>query len=672
MRNIVITILFSLLSLSVGFGQRTIGGAPTGGRGAANSASNQGATSSANKIKQEVKSWILTDMESLKDSIVVDTLPQNFQIHNKADLLSPVNVQLGNLGASWTTAMISEMPIYTKFLFTKNLRHNFSEADEWRYYNTRTPYTNLRYGNGGPKRRSEELVNVMFTQNVNPNLNIGFNYGLISSIGRYEAQKVDNRNIRIFTSYTGTKYSLFFNYFYNKSDHLENGGIVDEDNIWNPEVYNIDKKENIRVNFYSANNKINQNRLHLTQFLNLGNVTIHKNDSVSEKAPVATAVHNMDLSRYRRIHKIGDLHKYYVENPDSFYYKNIYADTTATRDSVYYISFANTFQVKFNEEANPLLRFGVRGFISNEIEKFKYPGILFQIGDLTTPPAYRMVDTLLVTSHVGGQIFKNVGDLFKWNAGLKLYFQGYKAGDTEVTGEISSQFGILKDTASIFANGGAYLVTPDYFTQRYFSNHFKWDNNFDQVQTYRIEGGLAIPTRRLLLSAETRLINKYVFWNEDALPEQTNDLIEVLQVKLKKHFSVIGFNSVNTVLYQATSNESVLPVPTWFVHSSNYYQNVLFQVLFFQLGFDLRYTTAWFTPAYMPATGQFYNQSVRKVGDYPMVDLFLNMHLKKARIYVKVDHINEGYPYDKNYFHTIHYPMNPRTIRFGVSWNFYD
>lgn len=667
MKNIVITILFSLFSL-ISFGQRTVGNTPNTGK----SATNKENKSSANTVKRDVKNWILIDMESLKDSVAVDTLSQNFQIYNKVNLLSPANVQLGNIGASWTTAMISEMPIYNKFLFTKNLTHNYSEVKDWRYYNTKTPYTNLTYGNAGPKRRSEEIVGVLFTQNINPDLNIGFDYRLISSIGRYEAQKVDNRNFRAFTSYTGEKYSLFFNYFYNSSNHLENGGIVDEDHIWNPEANNIDKEENIRVNFYSASNKINQNRLHLTQFLNVGNVTIHENDSVSKKVPVATAIHNMDLSRYRRIHKIDNLQKYYTDNSASFYYKNIYADTTATRDSVYYISFANTFQAKFNEEANPLLKFGVRGFITNEIEKFKQPGIPFKIGTYSTPPTYRMVDTLLVTTLVGGQIFKNVGDLFKWNAGLKLYFQGYRAGDTELTGGISSQFRIFKDTAAVFANGGAYLVSPDYFTQNYFSNHFKWNNNFDQVQTYRIEGGIAIPTRRLSLSAETRLINRYVFWNNEALPEQSNDLVEVLQVKLKKHFSAIGFNSVNTVLYQMTSDHRVLPVPALFVHSSNYYQNILFEVLFFQLGFDLRYTTAWYTPAYMPATGQFYNQQERKVGDYPMVDLFLNMHLKRARIYVKVDHINEGYPTNRNYFNTIYYPMNPRTVRFGVSWNFYD
>jgi hypothetical protein len=47
------------------------------------------------------------------------------------------------------------------------------------------------------------------------------------------------------------------------------------------------------------------------------------------------------------------------------------------------------------------------------------------------------------------------------------------------------------------------------------------------------------------------------------------------------------------------------------------------------------------------------------------------MQLKRARMFIKMDHINQGM-LNNNYFHTINYPVNPRGLRFGVSWNFYD
>lgn len=624
-------------------------------------------------IEHKVKTWVLIDMGSLADTIPVDTLSKGFQLHNPVDKISPANVQLGNLGAPWQSAMVSGMPIHTQFLFSRNLSNNFSEPETWRYYNTTTPYTNLSYTSAGPKRRSEEAVKVMFTQNVNKNWNVGFKYDLISSIGKYEAQKVENRNFRFFSSYSGEKYAINANYLYNKSDQLDNGGIEDDDHIWNPELHNIDKKENIRVNLRAASTRIDENRLYINQKLNIGNVSVSRNDSVSEKLPVGTAIHTLDLNRYRRLHNVNNLNKYYGEAPEDFFYPNIYADSTATRDSVYYTSFRNSFQLKFNEEANSLLRFGLRAYIANDIETFKYPASPLVYGDFNTPPQYRQNDTLLVTTHIGGQIFKNLGENFKWNAGAKFYFQGYRTGDTELTGEMTSRFRIRKDTAGLFAHGGAYLVTPDFFTQRYYSNHQIWNNRFDPVQTYKIAGGISVPTRRLTLSAESKLINKYVFWNTQALPEQTSEFIQVLEFKLKKHLSIWNLHSDNTVLYQLSSHQDIIPLPEWFIYSSNYFENTLFKVLFFQIGVDFRYNTSWYTPSYMPASGQFYMQKERKVGDYPMFDVFLNLQLKRARIFVKVDHVNEGwFPTSRDYFHTIHYPMNPLTLRFGVSWNFYD
>jgi hypothetical protein len=115
----------------------------------------------------------------------------------------------------------------------------------------------------------------------------------------------------------------------------------------------------------------------------------------------------------------------------------------------------------------------------------------------------------------------------------------------------------------------------------------------------------------------------------------------------------------------------VLPLPEFTAYSSNFYENVLFQVLKFQIGFDLRYHTKYYAPTYMPATGQFHTQNIRKIGNYPFFDAFVNFHLKRARIFVKGDHVNAGLMgYD--YFYSVGYPANPISVKFGVSWNFYN
>ncbi|SKC23836.1 Putative porin [Alkalitalea saponilacus] len=621
-------------------------------------------------VEHKITNWFLKDLGTVKDTVPIDTLSQGFQIHNPANRAAIANVQLGNIGAPWQPAMVSKMPLYSRFLFADNLRSFFTEPEEWRYYNTRTPYTNLYYQYAAPKRRSEEVVGVLFTQNVNKRWNVGFDYQLISSIGRYEAQQVENRHFRFFSSYNGQRYQVHGSYVYNKTDQLENAGIEDDDYVLNPQRYDYDEKENIPIRFYDASNRIDNHQIYVNQALNIGNITVSRREGERVELPVGTAIHTFHLDRNRRKHRIENLRNYLSPN-EPFFYDNIYIDTTKTRDYLYYTSIKNTFQLRFNEEANPLLQFGLRAFITNEVEQFTFPAMPEVEGTFTTSPEYLSEEEQLTSTLIGGQIFKNLGESFRWNAGMRLYFQGYRTGDTEITGAMNSHFRLANDTAGIYADGGLYLVSPGFFESRYTSNHFIWDERFDQVKTLRLGGAVKIPTRKFELSAETRLINDYFYWDQNAMPTQSGSFLRAIEFRLFKHFNLGNFHNHNTILYQLTSNSELMPLPEWSLYSSLYYQNTLFDVLFVQLGFDLRYNTRWYSPAYMPATGQFYAQRQRKTGDYPYVDLFLNMQLKRARIFIKMDHINQGYP-SNDYFHTLNYPANPRAIRFGLSWNFYD
>jgi len=617
-------------------------------------------------VPQEVRNWVLADLFSRADSIPVDTLPEGFQIHNYAYRQAIANVQLGNLGAASKAAMVSEMPIYTRFLFFENYSNYFTTPEQWKYYNTRTPYTNLYYQLSTPRARSEESIGVLFTQNVYNNWNVGAEYKLISAVGKYSNQTVNNRHVRFFSSYSGQIYEIHGSYVYNKADHKESGGLVNDNDLLDPEVSIISRPEQLPVKFQNtpANNRTDNNQLFINQSLKVGKIAVSSREGTTTNLPVGTAIHTLHIDRSRRIFRI------YGSNvgTESFYPKTL-TDSLKTRDSVYYTSIKNIVQLKFNEEANSLLQFGLRAFIGNNYENYKYPAptLYFRRDSMF----YQRSDTTFVTSYFGGQIFKNLGENFRWNAGVVIYFQGYRMGDSEFTGGLDSQFRIWKDTAGIFADGGLYLVTPDFFTKQYYSNHFEWNNQFSAVKTVKVRGGIRIPTRKLELTAEYRLISDYIYWGRDSMPAQTSEIISLMEFKLFKHFQVWHLHSKNTALYQLTSNQNIIPLPMFSVYSSNYFQNTLFKVLFFQLGLDLRYNTAWYVPAYEPATAQFYIQRERQVGDYLFADVFINFLWKRARLFVKMTHINQGM-FGNNYFHTIGYPAGPRTFRFGVSWNFYD
>ena len=60
-----------------------------------------------------------------------------------------------------------------------------------------------------------------------------------------------------------------------------------------------------------------------------------------------------------------------------------------------------------------------------------------------------------------------------------------------------------------------------------------------------------------------------------------------------------------------------------------------------------------------------------KLGGYPYVDVYANMHLKRTRFFIMYSHVTQGSG-TREYFLAPHYPMNGGTLRFGVSWNFFN
>lgn len=60
----------------------------------------------------------------------------------------------------------------------------------------------------------------------------------------------------------------------------------------------------------------------------------------------------------------------------------------------------------------------------------------------------------------------------------------------------------------------------------------------------------------------------------------------------------------------------------------------------------------------MPSIMQFYNQRERKTGNYPKLDVFLNLRIKRADIFVKYEHINYLLKNHGDFFSAADYPIN--------------
>ena len=110
------------------------------------------------------------------------------------------------------------------------------------------------------------------------------------------------------------------------------------------------------------------------------------------------------------------------------------------------------------------------------------------------------------------------------------------------------------------------------------------------------------------------------------------------------------------------------------MYANLYFKFRIAKVLNTELGGDVRYFTSYYAPDYSAALGQFIQQNKNdkiSIGDYPVVSVYANFLLKETRFYVMYYHVNEGSG-NRRYFLAPHYPMSPKALWFGLSWNFYN
>ncbi len=73
----------------------------------------------------------------------------------------------------------------------------------------------------------------------------------------------------------------------------------------------------------------------------------------------------------------------------------------------------------------------------------------------------------------------------------------------------------------------------------------------------------------------------------------------------------------------------------------------------------------------MPATRSFYLQDKKQIGNYLTMDVFVNIKIQHARIFVMYSHFNSGFM-TRNYYMVPGYPLQDAAFKFGLDWRFSD
>ena len=394
----------------------------------------------------------------------------------------------------------------------------------------------------------------------------------------------------------------------------------------------------------------------------------------SEYVPVTSFIHTVKFDNYRRIYEA-------YQTPADYYLQEYYDAGRLTGDSIYdqtkHWHMKNTFAIAMLEGFNKWAKAGLKAFASYDLRHYELP---------TMEGGFEKYNEHVLS--VGGQLSKQEGKTLHYNAVAEIGLTGVDAGTLALDGNVDVNIPFLGDTLQVRGDAFFHRETPSFYYRNYHARHLWWENDLDKTIHTRIMGTLSFPKTRTKLRVAVDEIKNYTYFSQSyevteeglrtgvmVTPMQESGGINLLTAQLEQNFRLGILNWENQFTYQHSSKESVLPVPAFNAYTNLYIKFKIVKVLNVDLGADMRYFTSYEAPDYSPYMGQYTVQGNGennvKIGNYPIVNVYANVHIKHTRFFVMMSHINAGQG-DKNYFFAPHYPMNERVFRIGVSWNFFN
>lgn len=586
----------------------------------------------------------------------LDTLMEKLEIYHPMYRKLHIFQDLGNIGSPVQSLIFNnERP--TDFRLGIDMMQPYMvKAEDARFYQTRKPYTDMHYVQGP---NNLLVLNALHTQNISRRWNAGLQFRRITSEGFYLNQKTSIWNSQLFTSYRSShkKYQLLASISWNKGFTYENGGITNDSAF--EAASGVTKRVNVNLLGTGANgnggpyNKFRDHVFAIKQYWNFGRSRME----VEGK----DTLHPFYSSSYISHETKLELQSYQFRDNDLFnksYYPDFFFDTLKTFDSIHHLSFENSisfFSGRYNRH------FREKAF-------FLLPSVTHKHVEVWQRSSNRVFNNISLQLNVSN----NPGEKTRLDMALDAAYciEGYNRNDFRLRPVLRYRFLPM----ILEASWKMQQYEPDYITQKFISNHYIWQNNFDKTSVQELQLNLSTRAWRnnAILSFTQSRMENLVIYGTDTLPRQISDAISVQVLRLAKTIQVGHFKLENNIYYQQSSNKKALRLPEFSAFERLCYENRFFnKVMRLQAGFDFFYNSAFYANAYQPVSRQFHLQDSVKTGNYPLLDVFLNLHIKRAALMFKLEHLNSSFS-NGRYYSSPHYPLPPRAFRFGIVWRFYD
>lgn len=644
------------------------------------------------------------EREFHKMDVQIPDTSADFRFHDYPFFRKDVN-------ATWLGVAGSAVQYYNYFRRNSENGVSFYEPYEsWSYsaktlpfYNTKTAYTELSYFGTlfANSQKSSDNLHILTSQNIFPELNYTLEYNRFGGNGIMENETTANKTLSASFNYTGKKYLLHAGYINNRITRNENGGTTDNSMVRDTtldareypihlskatnsllkKTFVLDQQYRIPFTFIKTMREKKLDKAYREKILASGDSTLiavvdslvvlaaleREAADTLDPDDITTAFigHSSEYSVFRKRYEDQ------IASSDRIgrnYYKDYFYNPTNSYDSVRVSKLENRVFLRLQPWADDAIVSKLNGGIGNRITNWYDFDPTFLKGNTNT-----IWNSTFVYAGVEGQL----RDYIHWDATGDYVFLGSEMNDMSLKANALLTLHPFRRarTSPVLLNlhFETSLKEPEHYHNHFFSNHYKWDNEFGKTSTTKVQAKLDIPRWKVSAEVGYALLDGNIYYDSLSVVRQNSVPMSVLSAALNKNLAFGPLHFDNRVLFQVSSNQEVVPVPQLAVNSRLYLQfNISQGTLKLQMGGDAWYNTKFYSPGWNPEVGVFYNQRKEQYHNGPVIDAFVNAQWKRACIFVKVENVGQGWPMEKNdYFSAHNYIRTQRALKFGIYWPFY-
>jgi hypothetical protein len=579
-----------------------------------------------------------------------DTTITGFQNVNPLFKKSPFFATLGNLGQNYRSLIPPLFQNKSGFDYGIHTFDNYLFSnDSIKYFKVFKTFTELEYEQGAKR---ELMFHFIFSRNIYRSFNLGADFRALNSPGAYLRQKANHLDFTLTAQFLSKnkRYGMVANFRTSQLRNNENGGIANDTMF----EQNLEaNRQIIPVNLEKAKTRVRENGLYTKHYFNLSRHPRSADDSAyfsTRHFELGRITYSFDYNR--------QVQNYVDEDPTSGYYPDIFIDSTKSFDSLVITRIIN--QVTWS---NPSFRTDKK-FRVLQLEAFFRQ--LYAEVSLHGRNRYilQYIPAAEISFHPYSTLYlKAYGD----------YVLGdYNQNDFSFRVSVSQVLGRPdKNAGTISARGFYAYQKPGFFFENYSGNHNKWDTSW--VKQSLISASFNYTFGRFIdAGVNISRINHFVYLDTAASPRQLNSEFGYIIAYLNGEVDVWKFKFKGQLAYQSIQGTNVLRLPGFMGNLSIYFtQPVFHNAAVLQPGLNFFYNTRYYGNAYMPSTRSFYLQDKEQIGNYLYMDVFLNVKIQRARIFLSYTNFGSFF-LGRTYYMVPDYPMQDAAFKFGVAWRFHD